>query len=387
MSQPQIVQSALGGETVVARLGLGGEDELYATPTRTLVYRAEGLLSDESVEEYSHDAERVTVSEGRRKAKVTLDYGLDGSQTFALPAKHLDAALHPLVEGVLKANGILADDEPMERLFRFSELTLVVAGSRVVKHIGGGLWDEDYEEYRYEDVTDLTFEAGSVATSVVLTVGGRRERFKTPNEDARAVREALESALLGHRGVSSLDELRAANEPEDDPDDRSEVSFGDGPDPLSANPAELANEPKNATRTADSRAALTESERRAAGTREASAPADAAETAADSADEPVDAAAAVDDGADAAGHRSVADGVSVARRTESDDAPAAASGARASEERSFENSGFEPIGAVDEDALGEEIAALREAVEAQGEEIRRQGELVERLIEELRRGR
>ena len=81
MSQPEIVQADLDDEDVVARVDLGGEDELYVTPTRTLLYRAEGLLSDESVEEYPHEAERVTVSEGRRKAKVTLDYGLDGEKT------------------------------------------------------------------------------------------------------------------------------------------------------------------------------------------------------------------------------------------------------------------------------------------------------------------
>lgn len=377
MSQPQIVQSALGGETVVARIGLGGEDELYATPTRTFVYRAEGLLSDESVEEYPHDAERVTVSEGRRKAKVTLDYGLDGSETFALPAKHLDRALHPIVEGVLKANGILDEGESMERLFRFSELTLVVAGARVVRHIGSGLWDEEYEEYRYEDVTDLTFENGSVATSVVLTVGGRQERFKTPNEDARAVREALESTLLGYWGVSTLDELRAANEPEDEePAETDEVSFGDGPDPLSANPAELSDEPKNATRS------------------------EASETQAGDAPNAPDAVGVAEGGAAAA--QAVREGT--AEEESSDESEAAdaveqgppvqqaqpsATDAEAAEsaEAGFADSGFESAGPVDDDALVDEVAALRETVEAQGEEIRRQQELIEQLIEELRRGR
>ena len=90
MSQPEIVQSGLGDEAVVARVDLGGEDELYVTPTRPLIYRAEGLLADESVEEYSHGAERITVSEGRRKAKVTLDYGLNGEQAISLPPSRLE---------------------------------------------------------------------------------------------------------------------------------------------------------------------------------------------------------------------------------------------------------------------------------------------------------
>jgi len=260
MSQPEIVQTDLADEEVVARVDLGGEDELFVTPTRTLVYRAEGLLSDESVEEYDHDAERVTVSEGRRKAKVTLDYGLDGQQTISLPAKRLERAIRPIFEGVLKANGVLAEDERIERLFRFSELTIAIASQRVVRHIGGNLWDEDFEAYHYGDVTDLEFEDGSVATSVVLTVDGRRERFKAPNEDARAVRAALETTLLSYWDVETVEELRAAAAPdEDEPGavdateatDREEVSFGDGPDPLIAEPDEPEELPENATRSDD----------------------------------------------------------------------------------------------------------------------------------------
>jgi len=34
------------------RASLGSDDELFITPTRTIVYRADGLLSDESADEY-----------------------------------------------------------------------------------------------------------------------------------------------------------------------------------------------------------------------------------------------------------------------------------------------------------------------------------------------
>ena len=121
MSQPEIVQSDLGGETVVARVDLGGEDELYVTPTRTLLYRAEGLLSDESVEEFSHGAERITVSEGRRKSKVTLDYGLDGEQTVSLPTSRLERALEHIVEGVVKHKGVREEDEADAEICEISE--------------------------------------------------------------------------------------------------------------------------------------------------------------------------------------------------------------------------------------------------------------------------
>ncbi|MFA1612279.1 DUF7115 domain-containing protein [Halobellus rubicundus] len=436
MSQPEIVQSDLAGEDVVARVDLGGEDELYVTPTRTLLYRAEGLLSDESVEEYPHEAERITVSEGRRKAKVTLDYGLDGEATISLPAKRLDRALPPIVEGVLRANGILDDDEDIERLFRFSELTIVIAGKRVVRHIGGNLWDEDFESYHYGDVTDLAFEDGSVATSVVLTVDGRQERFKAPNEDARAVRAALETTLLSYWEVDSLGELRAAAEP-DEPDGEGEpepepdrnVSFGDGPDPLIADPAEPEELPENATRESDDGGQGGEPGVQAdAGN--APGGSDSA-TGADQATQHIESSPATEASAgtrsgrqengssgasaDVPGSEAPRGGSETETETEPETAwadsiqestgapsaesprrgqdapttheePPRGSGGAESPETGFEGSGFESAAPADEQ-LREELAELREAVERQNQELRAQRELVEQLIEELRRGR
>jgi len=253
MSHPEIVEAALDDEPVAAEVPLGGDDALYVTQTRTLIYRAEGILSDESVEEYPHGAERITVSEGRRKSTVALDYGLDGEQSFSLPTKRLDQALHPVVAGVLNAADITDPGETVRQTFRFSELTLVITSDRLVKHIGAAVWDEDFEEFHFDDVTDLDFEDGSVATSVVLTIGGgRQERFKTPNDDARAVREALESALLAYHDAPSLEAFRESMAPEEaEPTEKKDVDFGGGLDPLSTNPGELSNEPTNATRSGE----------------------------------------------------------------------------------------------------------------------------------------
>lgn len=409
MSQPEIVQSDLGGETVVARIDLGGEDELYVTPTRTLLYRAEGLLSDESVEEFSHGAERITVSQGRRKAKVTLDYGLDGEQTLSLPTSRLERALQPIVEGVLRHNGVLDADESVAQLFRFKELTIVVAGERVVRHIGSELWDQEFESYHYSDVTDLTFEDGNVNTSVVLTVDGQRERFKTPNEDARAVRSALESTLLSYWDVDSIEELRAAAAPEEaeaDTEDGEGVSFGDGPDPLFADPAEPEELPENATRTPDDRAAETGST--AASETVTDRPETGADTSEPDVDELVRGGMETDDAGTAAeSSRSEAGGVRTSG-AESERAPSAtptdsptrestgASGTALGTDTSettrgtaegFEGSGFEAAAPATEEQVLEELTALREVVERQNEELAAQRELIERLIEELRRGR
>jgi hypothetical protein len=323
MSQPEIVQSALDDEPVAARVSLGGEDELLVTPTRTLVYRADGLLSDESVSEYPHDAERVSVSEGRRKSKVTLDYGLEGEQTFALPTKVLGEALHPVLAGVLSAAGITDGGETVKRTFRFSELTVVITSARLVKHIGPAVWDEDYEKFHYEDVTDLAFEEGNVATAIVLTVGGRQERFKAPNEQARAVREALVDAVCAYHDAASLSDFRAMRTAEEDPEEpRDNVAFGDGPDPLSATPEDLADGPEDATQESDDDAGGDFE----FGTGTAAATAEPAESATDD------------------GGRANAD-------------------------------------------VAAELAELRSVIAEQNDRLARQEELVERLIEELRQGR
>jgi len=337
MSLPDIVQSALDGESVAARVGLGGDDLLLVTPTRTIVYRAEGLLSDEAVEEYPHDAEHVGVSEGRRKAKVTLDYGLDGERTFSVPTKQLDQVLHPVLAGVFNARGITDPGETVKQTFRFSELTIVITSDRLVRHIGAPVWDEEYEEYHYDDVTDLDFEEGSVATSVVITVGGRQERFKTPNDQARAVREALVGAVCTYHGVDDLDELRAAaarTETEDaeadDADEDGTVSFGDGPDPLDTSGVDGDVEASDEGASGDAEQTTAETAR--ARERNRSAPVD-----------------------DRAG--------------------------------GFGDSGFESVGVVDDDAVAEELAELRKLVEAQNERLERQERTIQQLIEELRQGR
>ncbi|OYR47083.1 hypothetical protein DJ74_13630 [Halorubrum sp. Ea8] len=240
MSLPDLLAETVGDEDVVAAVSLGGDDRLAVTPTRTLVYRGDGLLSDESVAEYSHDVERIAVSTGRRKAKLTLGYGLDGDETLSLPAKRADEALHPILAGVLSATGVTGPGESVLRTFRFSELTLVVTSDRLVKHVGSAVWDDEFEEFPYADLTDLDFEEGTVATAVVLAHGGRSERFKAPNESARAVRETLVDAVCAYHGVDSLEEFRVTvaddEESEADADADGATDFGEGPDPLSASP-------------------------------------------------------------------------------------------------------------------------------------------------------
>ncbi|ATW87156.1 PH (Pleckstrin Homology) domain-containing protein [Halohasta litchfieldiae] len=380
MSLPELLESALDGEPSVAQVQLGGEDVLVVTPSRTVVYRADGLLSDESIESYPHDAERLDLSVGRRKAKLSLDYGLDGSETLGFPAKRVEKVLHPILAGVISAAGITEAGETVHKTFRFSDLTLIVTSKRVIKHIGSAVWDTDFEAFEYSGLTDVDFEEGSVATSIVLTHNGRQNRFKTPNDDARAVREAIVEAVCEFHGVTSIDELRRAmagqGEGDAEPVDR--LDFGDGPDPLSAEPGELEDTPTNSTQTAatdtttdeELAASLEETDTQSTDTAQAT-----------NQSQSVDQAQSPDQTGPADTAQSTEQTEAIIESTPESE-PAEAETVDA-----FEGSPFESAGPVDEEDLSAQIAALTERVDQQERQLARQAELLETLIEELRRGR
>lgn len=214
MDIPDLARERLGDESVVGEVTLGG-DTVLVTPTRTLVYRADGLLSDESVAEFPHDAERVELREGRRKATFKYTY-VDGTRDFSVPADRIDDLLAPLLWGVLHGADVIDGDETVQGAYRFSDLTFVITEARAVKHVGSALWNDEFEQFPYTDLTDLNFEEGSVATSVVFEVAGRRERVKAPNEQAGLVRRTIEEAVLDYHGVDSLEEFRTAVETDDE---------------------------------------------------------------------------------------------------------------------------------------------------------------------------
>ena len=406
MSLPDLLAGTVGDEDVVAEVPLGGDDRLAVTPTRTLVYRGDGLLSDESVAEFSHDVERVEASTGRRKATVTLGYGLDGDETISVPTDRVDDVLRPILAGVLSAEGVTNSGESVVRVFRFSDLTLVVSDERLVKHVGATVWGPEFEAFSYADLTDLDFEEGTVATTVVLTHDGRPERFKAPNESARSVRATLVDAVCEYHGVDDLAAFRTAVSESSDPAaDRSAAAgttdFGEGPDPLSASPAADADGsdagPNGDDSSGDAGPASNRTSKAPtgepadgpdAGATEASsvvAP-DSNESgggAGDIAEDSLAAGASVDDAGRSEGSvgASRSGGSAGAGRSDGSAGAAAAGG-----DEGFDGSPFESAG-VEEADLAAEVAALRHAVEAQSERLDRQTALVEQLIEELRRGR
>ncbi|MFB6143281.1 MAG: hypothetical protein ABEJ30_08085, partial [Halorientalis sp.] len=236
MDIPDLVQQALGDEEIRTGISLGDEDVVCFTPTRAIVYSGEGLISDEGVEEYALDTERLSIKRSRRKTKFVLQY-IEGPESFTVPSNRGEDVLERLLEGILRVNDVLEPRESVAGVYLFSELTLVVTDSRIVKHIGGAVWDEDFEVYDYADVTGLEFEQTSVATSIVVGIDGRPQRVKVPNDNAPVVRRTLQEALFEFHDVSSLEELnrRLGDDDGVDGDDSGaadDLTMGSGIDPL-----------------------------------------------------------------------------------------------------------------------------------------------------------
>ena len=227
MDVPPLVSEQLDGESVRTRVDLGGEDAVFVTPSRTLVYRAEGLLSDESVSAYPHDVERIAVGSGRRKTTIELTY-VDTAGKFTVPGDRTDDVLAPLLEGVLAATDITEAGEAVRQAYRFSELTLVVTDARLLKHVGNAVWDDDYEAFPFADVTGLDTEEGNVATGLVLQVDGRPQRVKLPSEEADSVVHTVESALCSYHDVESVADLGSEDDRDADADESTDSDgFGD----------------------------------------------------------------------------------------------------------------------------------------------------------------
>jgi len=213
---PGRLRAAVGDEPAIETVDIGGGDALVVTPEETYLYRSEGLLSDESVAAYPHDIDRLAVESGRRKNAIVLE-SFEGEREFTVPAEMTDVVVKAMLEGVLRTTGVVNADEAVRAQFRFSDLTLVVTDEKLFKHVGPSVWNEDFEMFDYESLTDLDFQEGSVATQVVLEIQGRQHRVKVPNEQAGRVRRAVQSAVFEHHGVSSLGGLRekiAVEEPE-----------------------------------------------------------------------------------------------------------------------------------------------------------------------------
>ena len=206
---PDRLLEAVGDEPVIETVDIGGGDALVVAVTTTYLYRSEGLLSDESVAAYPHDVDRLAVESGRRKNAVVLE-SYEGKREFTVPADVTDVVVAAMLEGVLRTTGVVDREESVAGRFRFNDLTLVVTDAKLFKHVGPAVWNEDFEIFDYESLTDLDFEDGSVATRVVVEIQGRQHRVKVPNDRAGEVRRTVRDAVFDHHDVATLGELRSA---------------------------------------------------------------------------------------------------------------------------------------------------------------------------------
>ncbi len=221
MEIPDLIKRRLGAESIESAVNLGDEDVICFTPSRALLYRGEGLIGDESVEEYDCNVERLNVSEGRRKTSFRLHY-VDGEDSFSVSSDRGEAVVQRLLQSVLRTANLLEEEESVQDTYRFSELTIIITDLRLVKHVGAYVWDGEFEEHHFGDVTGLDFEDGSVATQIVLSVSGRPQRFKAPSDEAKLLRRALTNALCEYYEVGSLSGLnRVLEKKADKTDDES----------------------------------------------------------------------------------------------------------------------------------------------------------------------
>jgi hypothetical protein len=340
---PARLRAAAGDEPVIESVDLGGGDALVVTPGATHIYRAEGLLSDERVESFSHDVDRFAVQESRRKHTLILE-ALDGEKQFTVPARAAGPVVEAVLEGVLRTIGVVDREESVQEKFRFSDLTLVVTDAKLFKHVGPSVWNENFEMFDYDSLTGLAFEEGRLATQVVLEVQGRQHRVKVPNDRAGQVRREIQSAVFAYHDVTSLEGLRAAvgDDADEDGDDAHE-------------PVERVTEPR-ADDDADDDFSGTEW----------SPPADQ----------------------DVTGPRGTA-------TSGTDDESAEAADTATDEWSDPDDAGVDAFAAAaGSDAEGPELGRLAERVEALEATLERQTELledqtetIEQLVEELRRGR
>lgn len=362
MEIPDRLAQAVDGETIQSAVNLGDEDLVCFTPTRTLLYSSEGLLSDESVEVFDHDIERLDISEGRRKTKFSLEY-VDAVEEFSVSRKRGEQVLKRLIAGILDTAGVLEDEESVVGVFLFSELTLIITDSRLVKHVGSSVWDSDFEVYPFSEVTRLDFEEGKLATQIVISIAGRPQRIKAPSDEAKKLEQTLTAALFAYHDVQSLEELNEAVATEaestaDAPSDEasSGFEFGDDITPLvTDDEAEDSNE---------------------SGGRDELIGTDAENT---------DARTSLSAGD---GPTMVADSDEVDSETSSENEPAA--DAAGSPKRTSDS--IDRVTSADIEEMNAQLETLTAAVESNRQEIVAQRELIEtqqqtieKLIEELRR--
>ena len=370
MDVPGIVRERLGDERRMTSVNIGGDDRVYVTPPRTLVYHSPGLFSREEIEEFPHDAARFDVSADRREASFAFEYD-DGVRGFSTPRERIETVLPPVLAGVLRTTGRIADDESVIESYRFGQQTLVVTEARVLTSAGEAVWEAENESYAYAEVTDLRFDDGAL----VVAVGDQSRRIELSGDGGADAYRTVEEALLAYRGVESLEQLSTTEteSPRRTQADEWATMDGEGTDDVSAPEAAIG----------DAEAAST-GEASAEPPQRPSSPAPSGQ----SAGVPVREVEGTDTGpgrpsdATTDAEPSASDGEETERDSDNED-DHGIEGDHGIESVGTEGATDSTDTTGDAGDVGAELDALRETVERQTELLERQQETIERLVKEL----
>jgi hypothetical protein len=215
MSVPAVLQEAIGDEAIADTLKLGGEDLLVFTPSRCICYRAEGLLSDESVSKFRYDITGLSIDVGRRSTDLVFDYGHEGTEQLGVPNDQAEAAIQTFLTFTLRSSDAIEDDESIGEVFRIDELALLLTERRYVKHVGTAVWESDAELVAYRDIWNVELEQGSVGAQVVVRTMDGVDRIKASSADAEGIYASLSDAVCNAHGVDTLDDIDPPEEPAD----------------------------------------------------------------------------------------------------------------------------------------------------------------------------
>jgi hypothetical protein len=229
MSVPTVLQEAIGDEEIADTLKLGGEDLLVFTPSHCICYRADGLLSDESVSKFRYDITGLSIDVGRRSTDLVFDYGHEGTEQLGVPNDQAEAAIQAFLTFTLRSTDEIEDDEAIAEVFRIDELALLLTEHRYVKHVGTAVWESDADVVPYQDIWDVDLEQGSVGAQVVVRTMDGVDRIKASSADAEGIHASLSDAVCTAHGVDTLDDIEPPEEPADESGAEQPSAEDDGP--------------------------------------------------------------------------------------------------------------------------------------------------------------
>ena len=207
MDIPSLLSDSIGEEEkIVSRVLVASGTHMITTTERVFIHREEGIINSEIFEEYGLNVDQISIFSDKRKARVVLNYGLEGTREFSLYAKYYDRIVDPLVRGVLKATGVVESGELIRHVYRYGQLTIVLTDKQFLKHIGVALWSRDYENFNYEDVSRVDIEKGGVSAEILIEYKGRMQRIKTDKERARLICVQARNGLALYKGYKDYQE-------------------------------------------------------------------------------------------------------------------------------------------------------------------------------------